>query len=77
MGLIIRGNELTLKPVIPSDWSGFELSYTHGSSVYELIVHNTAPIDAIRSRLDDEPYGQSTITLSDDGQDHRFELWLG
>jgi cyclic beta-1,2-glucan synthetase len=40
LGLKIRGDEMRLDPVIPGNWPGFSLRYTHGEAVYEVRVEN-------------------------------------
>ncbi len=40
LGLHIRGESMTLAPVVPAWWDGFSMSYRHGESVYEIQVEN-------------------------------------
>ncbi len=40
LGLKLRGDRLTLDPVIPSRWDGYRLSLRHGEAVYEIDVRN-------------------------------------
>ena len=38
LGFRLRGDQLTIAPVIPDDWSGFEITYRYRSTVYEIEV---------------------------------------
>jgi cyclic beta-1,2-glucan synthetase len=40
LGLEVRGDRLTMDPVIPDWWDGFSLRYRHGEAVYEIRVEN-------------------------------------
>jgi cyclic beta-1,2-glucan synthetase len=40
LGLKVRGEKLSIAPVIPSSWDGFEMRYRNGKSVYEIKVEN-------------------------------------
>jgi cyclic beta-1,2-glucan synthetase len=42
LGLKVRGDSLTVDPVIPGWWSGFHMRYRHGSALYEIRVENPA-----------------------------------
>jgi cyclic beta-1,2-glucan synthetase len=64
LGFKLRGNMLTVDPVLPDDWPGFELTYRFGSTVYEISVR----------RGEGEETGP--IRLVDDGGTHRITVWL-
>jgi cyclic beta-1,2-glucan synthetase len=60
LGLKVRGDTLSLDPVIPGWWSGFRLKYRHGEALYEIQVENPdnrergiAWIEADGRRLED------------------------
>jgi cyclic beta-1,2-glucan synthetase len=40
LGLKVRGESLTLDPVIPGWWSDFRMEYRHGEALYEIRVEN-------------------------------------
>jgi cyclic beta-1,2-glucan synthetase len=40
LGFTLRGDELTLNPVIPTSWPGFKLRYCHGEAIYDIEVNN-------------------------------------
>ena len=60
LGLRKQGDELTIEPHIPTEWSGFTLRYRHGSSFY-IIKYE---------RSNDTHPHSSTLHLTDDGQTH-------
>ena len=38
LGFQLRGDILTLKPVIPDDWPGFQMTYRYRSTTYEITL---------------------------------------
>ncbi len=38
LGFRLRGDRFTVEPSLPADWPGFELTYRHGTTVYEIKV---------------------------------------
>ena len=40
LGLKIRGERMSVEPVIPGWWQGFRVRYRHGEAVYEIQVEN-------------------------------------
>ncbi|MBP5342227.1 MAG: hypothetical protein J6Y52_07720 [Bacteroidales bacterium] len=66
LGLRKQGNELTLEPHIPSEWTGFTLRYRYGSSLY-IIKYE-------RSNAAHAPH--STLHLFDDGQTHEVTIHI-
>jgi cyclic beta-1,2-glucan synthetase len=67
LGFQLRGDRLTIAPAIPDDWSGFEITYRYGSTVYEIEVRRAEPGVAPAS---------SSIQLVDDGGSHRVTVWI-
>jgi cellobiose phosphorylase len=65
LGFKLRGDLLTIDPVLPEDWPGFELTYRFRSAVYEISVRRG------------ESGKQAPIQLLDDGGTHRITVWLG
>ena len=68
LGFQLRGNRLTLKPVIPQDWPKFEIWFHHRSAQYEINVHNNAASWSMK--LDGLPVSGTSIELLDDGGKH-------
>jgi cyclic beta-1,2-glucan synthetase len=67
LGFHLRGDQLIVAPVIPDDWSGFEITYRYRSTVYEIEVR--------RAESRDTPLDLS-IQLTDDGGNHRVTVWI-
>ena len=66
LGFHLRGDSLTISPVIPDDWDGFEITYRYRSTVYEFSIRRKG--GAVETGL--------PIQLVDDGQPHKIELHL-
>lgn len=67
LGFHLRGDRLTIAPVIPEDWSGFEITYRYRSTVYEIEVRRAASQDA--------PLNLS-IQLMDHGGTRKVTVWI-
>ena len=67
LGFQLRGDRLTIAPVIPEDWSGFEITYRYRSTVYEIEVR--------RADSHETPVN-SPIQLTDDGGVHKVIVWI-
>jgi cyclic beta-1,2-glucan synthetase len=72
LGFHLRGDVLTLKPVIPHDWPGFEMTYRHRSATYEINVLRDPPHGLTTIELDGHPVDY--IHLSDDGITHHVTV---
>ena len=66
LGFKLRGDQLTVDPVLPDDWPGFEMTYRHLSTVYEISVR----------RREGEKGVPVPIQLADDGGRHQITVWL-
>jgi cyclic beta-1,2-glucan synthetase len=64
LGFRLRGDTLTMSPAIPDDWDGFEITYRHRSSIYEIEVRRNAPENSSVA-------AGSPIALLDDGGTHK------
>ncbi len=67
LGFQLRGDRLTIAPVIPDDWSGFEITYRYRSAIYEIEVRRTES---------GAPSINSPIQLNDDGGVHKVNVWI-
>jgi cyclic beta-1,2-glucan synthetase len=67
IGFQLRGNRITIVPAIPDDWQGFDISYRHRSTVYEI---------AVRRAVSNEPCAIEPIQLIDDGGVHQVTVWI-
>ena len=67
LGFRLRGDQLTIAPVIPDDWRGFEITYRYRSTVYEIEVRR-ADAGVASSNF--------SIPLVDDGGTHKVTVWI-
>ena len=75
LGFILRGDKLSLRPVLPDDWPGFEITYRYHSSVYQIAVQKDVLLPATVLRLDaGAPRVTDTLRLVDDGGTHRVTV---
>jgi cellobiose phosphorylase len=72
LGFQLRGDTLTLKPVLPVEWPGFEMTYRHQSATYEIAVKANAAGDSegVELELDGRKLDDGRIPLADDGATH-------
>jgi cyclic beta-1,2-glucan synthetase len=68
LGFHLCGDLLTISPVIPDDWDGFDIAFRYRSTLYEFSIHRTA--------REGTPETGSPTRLVDDGQPHKIELRL-
>jgi cyclic beta-1,2-glucan synthetase len=73
LGFQLRGDRLTIAPVIPDDWNGFEITYRYRSTVYEIEVRRS---DSTGDR-ESAPIELVPIELIDDGGTHKVIVWIG
>ncbi len=81
LGINLRGAVLRLNPCIPRTWSGYEITYKHGSSRYHIAVENPQGVNRgiVRASLDEReiPGAPCDISLTDDGTYHYVRITLG
>jgi cellobiose phosphorylase len=65
LGLRVRAGRLSLAPVIPDDWDGFELRYRHGAATYQIRVTRGAAGSAAEMELDGQRVPGGWILLED------------
>jgi cyclic beta-1,2-glucan synthetase len=65
LGFKLRGDRLTIEPVIPEDWPGYVLTFRYGRTEYRIEVENGG-----------EP-SQEEIRLTDDGTNHVINIRAG
>jgi cyclic beta-1,2-glucan synthetase len=75
LGLQVRGQTLSLRPVIPSEWQGFELVYRYRSATYEITVKRVSSGGG-GVELDGRPSETTWIPLIDDNAIHRVTVNL-
>jgi len=74
LGFRLRGNTLTVQPVIPHDWPGFEMTYRHHSAKYKIAVVQDESIDHSLMELDNKPVDANYLGLVDDGRTHEVKI---
>jgi cyclic beta-1,2-glucan synthetase len=75
LGFKLRGNLLTLCPVLPEEWPGFDITYRYHSSVYQITVQKDASISATTMSVDGGAQAvRDTLQLNDDGGTHRVDV---
>ena len=79
VGFRLHGSTLRLEPCIPTKWSGFEVSYRHGSATYRIVVDNSAGTGrGVRSvELDGQRLPNDVVPLNDDARTHNVRVQLG
>jgi cyclic beta-1,2-glucan synthetase len=78
LGFTKRGNQLEIKPCIPSSWEGFSIEYRHEDSVYEISVRNPDRVQhGVASVTVDGAEVDGAIPLAADGQRHQIVVTLG
>jgi cyclic beta-1,2-glucan synthetase len=79
LGLVVRGNRLTVDPVIPDSWPGFEMTYRYGNTPYQIAVtraQNQPDSSRPAFELDGKPVQESWILLEDSGHPHSVVVRL-
>ncbi|MEO7056313.1 MAG: hypothetical protein ABI281_08185 [Caldimonas sp.] len=74
LGLQRRGNQLSLRPLLPDAWPGFDLHYRFGSATYAIEVRAADPTEVSTVTLDGAKLDEALIALADDGTAHRVTL---
>ncbi len=76
LGFKLRGDTLTIDPVIPEDWPGFEIAFRYRSAVYEIAVTRKAGSVSIAAEKDGRRLDGAQVQLADDGRTHRVAVTL-
>ncbi len=76
LGFQLRGDLLTIAPVIPDDWPGFEITYRRGEAVYEIQVRRRASDDATVTELDGRKIESGAIPLDSHAGTHKVTVWI-
>lgn len=76
LGLHRRGNELSVRPLMPNDWASFTMQYRFGATLYNITCHadESAPSS---TTLDGYEAPSDTLTLTDDGESHGIVVTVG
>ena len=79
LGVKRSGNHLEIDPCIPEDWAGYDLTYRHGETVYDIHIDNPGHVSrgVVQVTLDGVAIPQGHIPLSGDGLKHEVYILLG
>ena len=72
-------SRLELDPCVPPGWSGYEITYRHGSATYHVVVDNSGGSGrGVRSvSVDGRVAPEGVVELADDGRQHKIQIALG
>ena len=75
LGFTLRGQMLSIKPVIPKEWEGYKIHYRYKSTQYEIRVSNPQHLSrgVARVKMDGVLLASDEISLVDDGKSHLVE----
>jgi cellobiose phosphorylase len=71
---LFDGNRLSLTPMLPDNWEGFEFNYRYVNTNYKIEVLREGPSGLW---LDGAKMEESVVTLMDDGQAHEVKWVIG
>jgi cyclic beta-1,2-glucan synthetase len=71
LGFRLCADILTIQPVIPAHWPGFEIRYRYRTATYEITVQREVTFENCVVQLDGECVSANLIHLADDGLVHR------
>jgi cellobiose phosphorylase len=75
LGLRLEAGRLRIAPCIPKSWNGFEATYRHLDTFYQIVVvQQMADASSMRILLDGEEQREPVIALLNDGKTHRIDV---
>jgi cyclic beta-1,2-glucan synthetase len=79
LGLCVRGESMQIAPVIPGWWDGFQLSYRHGDTLYDIQIENPEHCErgVLWAEMDGQRLPGGVIPLSRDLVKHRITVRMG
>jgi cyclic beta-1,2-glucan synthetase len=79
LGLRVRGEILTVDPVVPADWDRFTVRYRRGEAIYEIAVENPDGVErgVVAVELDGRPLDVPEIPLESGAIKHRVTVRMG
>jgi len=79
LGFRLHGETLSVEPVIPKEWPGFEIRYRFKSTRYDIAIENRERVSrGVRLvELDGVPLASLVVPLSDDGHPHAIRVVMG
>jgi cyclic beta-1,2-glucan synthetase len=70
LGFQLRGDRFTLKPSLPADWPGFEMTYGRGATVWVITVTRQTDESGALLELDGEAVSTGFIPIEETGRTH-------
>jgi cyclic beta-1,2-glucan synthetase len=79
LGLRKEGATLRIEPCIPKDWSGYQMTYRYGETVYQIKVENPEGVNrGVKAVvLDGDELSDGSVPLQDDGDRHQVHVTMG
>lgn len=79
LGLKLKRDGFTIDPCIPRAWKEYEITYTRGSTVYNIKVENPhgAASGVAKISMDGSEYKDKIIPFSEDGKTHTVLVTMG
>jgi cellobiose phosphorylase len=79
LGIQRCGDALRIRPCIPSDWPGYEVTYRFGTATYHIHVENPRRVctGVEQITLDGATLAGDAIPLRDDGRQHAVRVVMG
>lgn len=74
LGLRLEVDQLHLNPRLPDSWTSLKIHYRHHNTFYHIAVNRAASGTSAHLLLDGKAIQGSTLSLIDDGVEHRVEL---
>lgn len=74
LGLRLELQTLHFAPCLPAQWTGFDLQYRYGQTVYAIAVGRAAEGEEVTLRLDGVLQAAAVLPLQDDGVAHAVVL---
>jgi hypothetical protein len=71
LGFRVRGDTLSIEPVIPMEWPGFEIRYRYRSATFEIKVQREVSFASTVVQMDGVLVPGNVIRLIDDGLVHK------
>ena len=76
LGIRKQGNQVSLNPALPSDWSGFSATLRLGGATYHITVERDAALASSVLQVDGQSAAALSFTLSEAGGEHQIVLKL-
>lgn len=79
LGLRRHGAFFSVEPCIPSSWPGYQITWRHRTTHYEIVVSNPQRCcqGVVTAAIDGRSVAPRAIPLWDDGQHHRVDILMG